>query len=82
MADISREDNGPGVPTESRNGYLIPPFTTKSNGHGLGLSAVHANVRQHGGSIWVSSAPGPCFICFARHVRSRTPNDGKHPAGG
>jgi len=37
---------------------FTPFFTTKSNGTGLGLSISQAILREHGGSISVSSTEG------------------------
>jgi signal transduction histidine kinase len=55
---ILLDDDGPGIPPESRDRIFEPFFTTKAKGSGLGLSIVHAIVTQHGGSIRVEDAPG------------------------
>lgn len=52
------EDNGPGIPADVVGRLFKPYFTTKgsSGGMGLGLAIVRESVRQHGGTIEVSSA--------------------------
>ncbi|WP_242342493.1 ATP-binding protein [Anaeromyxobacter terrae] len=51
------DDDGPGVPPESRDRIFEPFFTSKAKGSGLGLSIVHAIVTQHGGTITVADSP-------------------------
>jgi PAS domain S-box-containing protein len=53
-------DNGCGMAPETLERLGEPFFTTKGEGHGtgLGLSTVHAAVRDAGGRIVVESAPG------------------------
>jgi signal transduction histidine kinase len=52
------DDTGPGVAPEIRS-KLFQPFVTagKRNGLGLGLALSRQTVLEHGGDLWVGSAP-------------------------
>ncbi|HJT89308.1 MAG TPA: ATP-binding protein, partial [Bryobacteraceae bacterium] len=65
-AVVQVEDNGPGVSPEIRS-RLFQPFVSagKRSGLGLGLALSRQTVLDHGGEIWVESAPGHgARFCF------------------
>jgi len=55
LAEIRVVDNGPGIPPLAIKKVFDPFFTTKEDGTGLGLSIVARIIREHGGSIDLSS---------------------------
>jgi len=64
--EISITDSGPGIDNELLEKIFDPFFTTKATGEGtgLGLSVSYAIVKEHKGSIRVTSSPdsGTTFI--------------------
>jgi signal transduction histidine kinase/ActR/RegA family two-component response regulator len=55
---ITVADNGEGMDRETISKVCEPFFSTKSNGHGLGLAAVLGIVERHGGALSVESELG------------------------
>lgn len=55
---IEVTDNGPGIAPERREDIFLPFYTTRAEGHGVGLSFVRQVATAHGGSIVVDGAPG------------------------
>ena len=51
-------DNGKGITEEVAEKIFIPFFTTKQQGSGIGLSLSRQIMRQHKGTLSVSSTPG------------------------
>ncbi len=65
-AEVSFEDNGPGISVENLGTIGQPYKTTKETGSGLGLMIVHRIMRDHGGEMEILSAPGrgASFVLF------------------
>ncbi|MBA2646673.1 MAG: hypothetical protein H0U81_07735 [Pyrinomonadaceae bacterium] len=57
-ARITIADKGKGMDDETRARVFEPFFTTKKRGTGLGLAIAKQIIEQHGGRIFVESAPG------------------------
>jgi len=55
---IRVSDTGVGIPPEILPRVFDPQFTTKTSGHGFGLSTSYTIVGNHGGKITAESAPG------------------------
>jgi two-component system, NtrC family, nitrogen regulation sensor histidine kinase NtrY len=53
---IQVEDNGTGISADSIDDVFVPFYTTKENGSGIGLSLSRQIMRNHNGTISVSSA--------------------------
>lgn len=52
------EDNGPGVPIESRALIFQKAEDKESKGQGVGLSLLKANLQEYGWDIWVEERSG------------------------
>jgi signal transduction histidine kinase len=58
QCEISFQDNGSGISTESQTRIFSPNFTTKTAGMGLGLAMVKNIIDNSLGSIWFETEPG------------------------
>jgi signal transduction histidine kinase len=56
MLRVTVEDNGPGIPVESRDRVFQPFFTSKRSGTGLGLALVQKIIVFHNGRIVVGQS--------------------------
>ncbi len=52
------KDNGPGIDLDIQKKLFEPFFSTRFNGRGLGLAAVHGIVQSYNGIIFLHSFPG------------------------
>ncbi len=50
-------DTGEGIPQEDLSKVFRPYFSTKEDGHGLGMMIVERIMRDHGGQIGIDSRP-------------------------
>jgi signal transduction histidine kinase len=54
---ISIQDTGDGIADLYLQKIFIPFFTTKTQGHGIGLALAHRVITEHGGTLTVANAP-------------------------
>ena len=55
---VEIQDQGPGIPPESRDAIFEPLFSKRAGGTGLGLAIAKQMIEAHGGRIEVDSEPG------------------------
>lgn len=84
VIEISFQDSGEGISKKNLDNIFLPFFTTKKQGSGLGLAAVHRIVDLHGGWIKVESKEheGSRFVvCLPRsaEVGVRLWHEGREP---
>ena len=75
---VEVRDTGPGIAPEIRT-QLFQPFVSarKRNGLGLGLALSRQTVLDHGGDMWVESAPGSgARFLFRLPLGSAMPSNG------
>jgi len=54
---ISIQDTGDGIADAHLQKIFIPFFTTKTQGHGIGLALAHRVITEHRGTLTVANAP-------------------------
>lgn len=84
VVEIAFQDSGEGIPNKNLDKIFLPFFTTKKQGSGLGLAAVHRIVDLHGGWIKVDSQQGQgsrFVVCLPRSAESgvRLWHEGREP---
>jgi signal transduction histidine kinase len=57
FARVEVEDTGGGVNDEDLGRIFIPFFTTKTQGHGVGLALAHRVVTDHNGTLTAANSP-------------------------
>jgi PAS domain S-box-containing protein len=69
-------DNGIGMDEATRLRVFEPFFSTKENGHGLGLAACLGIITSHGGALLLESEPGrgSCFSLVLPSAGQRAPS--------
>lgn len=59
IAQMTIQDNGPGVKEENLHMLFKPFFTTKPKGIGMGLAVSRSLIEANGGQLWIDPAEGP-----------------------
>jgi signal transduction histidine kinase len=55
---VEVRDTGPGIEANVTQKIFLPFFSTKAQGHGIGLALAHRVITEHGGNIAVSNISG------------------------
>ncbi len=63
---VSIKDHGAGIPVEARERIFHLYFTTKREGHGIGLAQAFRAVQLHNGQITFDSSPGTGTTFYLR----------------
>lgn len=59
VAQVTIQDNGPGVKKEDFQRLFEPFFSTKARGIGMGLAISRSLIEANGGQLWVDPKEGP-----------------------
>ena len=59
VAQVTIQDNGPGVKKEDFQRLFEPFFSTKARGIGMGLAISRSLIEANGGQLWVDPQEGP-----------------------
>jgi two-component system nitrogen regulation sensor histidine kinase NtrY len=78
---VTINDNGVGLPVESRERLTEPYVTTRARGTGLGLAIVKKIVEDHGGALELDDAPGGGAQVRVRLSRRLMVADAPMPVG-
>lgn len=62
-------DSGVGIAKEDIPKVFEPYYTTKKNGHGIGMMIVYRIMRDHGGDVGIDSKPGAGTVVTLRFPR-------------
>lgn len=73
-------NNGPVIPPSLQRSIFQMGFTTKSDGHGSGLSIVRDILTQYGGEIGVESSPAETVFCGSIPKRRTAPGSDDQPS--
>ena len=73
-------NNGPVIPPSLQRSIFQMGFTTKSDGHGSGLSLVRDILTQYGGEIGVESSPAETVFCGSIPKRRTAPGSDDQPS--
>ncbi len=84
VIEIAFQDTGEGIKKQDLDKIFLPFFTTKREGSGLGLAAVHRIVDLHSGWIRVESEEGQgsrFVVCLplAAELAARLRHEGREP---
>jgi len=70
---VSIKDNGPGIDNDKQQKILMPFYTTKADGMGMGLSISRSLLEAHGGTLHFESEPGHgCTFYFTLPTREKS----------
>jgi len=78
--EISVTDNGPGINEDQKQKILMPFYTTKANGMGMGLSISRSIIEAHEGNLHFNSQPGNGCTFYFTLPATRKADECKEPA--
>ncbi|MFL6623206.1 MAG: sensor histidine kinase [Sulfurifustis sp.] len=74
VVHLTVTDTGGGLPPDVAERMFRSFFTTKANGHGMGLALCQTIIRAHDGDIWATPGPaGGAVVTFSIPINRREP---------